>query len=509
LQCIGATTLKEYRQSIEKDGALERRFQKVMVDPPSVDDTIKILKGLREKYEEHHGVKYTDESLELCVQLADRYITDRYQPDKSIDVMDETGSCVRISHIVIPEKIIALEKEVENIKQQKEDLVKRQEYEKAAMLRDKKMKIEQMLKEEKERWEKSDSRPVVEVKIEDICGTVSRMTGIPVQRVTAGEGERLLHVKDELRVRIIGQDEALDVIGRSLRRARSGLKSPTRPIGSFMFLGPTGVGKTELAIALAEYLFNDPSTLIRLDMSEYMEKFNVSRLIGAPPGYVGYDEGGQLTERVRRKPYSVVLLDEIEKAHPDVFNILLQVLDAGELTDGTGQKVDFRNTILIMTSNLGTREAAKSLEFGFSGVQTVAHDKLSGKMLEEVKNMFRPEFLNRLDEVVVFHMLERESIDKILSIYVEEINKRLTDRGLKLALDQKARDFLIDRGYKPEVGARLLRRTVERFIEDSLAEELLRNRFPEGSTIKVSAKEDQLIFKEKAEKVPEGAADSE
>jgi ATP-dependent Clp protease ATP-binding subunit ClpC len=509
LQCIGATTLKEYRQSIEKDGALERRFQKVMVDPPSVDDTVKILLGLREKYEQHHGVKYPDDSIDLAVKLSDRYITDRYLPDKAIDVMDETGSCVRISHIVIPEKIINLEKDIEGIRQQKDDLVKRQEYEKAAMLRDKKIKLEQMLKDEKDKWEKSEGRPVVEVKLEDIAGTVSRMTGIPVQRVSSGEGERLLKVKESLQDKIIGQNDALDVIARSLRRARSGLKSTHRPIGSFLFLGTTGVGKTELAHVLAEYLFNDPTTLIRIDMSEYMEKFNVSRLIGAPPGYVGYDEGGQLTERVRRKPYSVVLLDEIEKAHPDVFNILLQVLDAGELTDGTGQKVDFRNTIMIMTSNLGTREASKSMEFGFSGPKTVNFDKMSGKMLEEVKIMFRPEFLNRLDEIVVFHMLERDSIEKILQLYVDDINKRLTERSLKIVLTAKARDFLIDKGYKPEVGARVLRRTVERLLEDPLAEELLKERFTEGSTVQVSVKDEQVTFRELKEKVPEGAADAE
>lgn len=509
LQCIGATTLKEYRQSIEKDGALERRFQKVMVDPPSPEDTFAILKGLREKYEEHHGVRYPDEALDLAVQLADRYITDRFLPDKAIDVMDETGSCVRISHIVIPEKVVEIEREIEAVRREKEDLVKRQEYEKAAMLRDKKMKLEQLLKDEKEHWEKSESRPAILVSEDDIAQTVSRMTGIPVQRVATGEGERLLRIREELSGRIIGQDAALDVIARSLRRARSGLKNPLRPIGSFMFLGPTGVGKTELAIALAEYLFNDPAALIRIDMSEYMEKFNVSRLIGSPPGYVGYDEGGQLTERVRRKPYSVVLFDEIEKAHPDVFNILLQVLDAGELTDGTGQKVDFKNTILIMTSNLGTREASKSMEFGFSGPATVNYDKLQGKMLEEVKNMFRPEFLNRLDEIVVFKMLERDSIDKILSIYVGEINKRLTERHLKITLGQKARDLLIDKGYKPEIGARLLRRTVERMIEDPLSEELLKDRFSEGSTVQVGVKDEQLTFREQREKVPEGATDND
>ena len=509
LQCIGATTLKEYRQSIEKDGALERRFQKVMVDPPSVEDTVKILLGLRERYEQHHGVKYPDETIDLAVKLSDRYITDRFLPDKAIDVMDETGSCVRISHIVIPEKVLSLEKDIEGIRQQKDDLVKRQEYEKAAMLRDKKIKLEQMLKEEKDKWEKSEGRPVIEVKEDDISGTVSRMTGIPVQRVNTGEGERLLKVKEQLSNRIIGQEDALDVIARSLRRARSGLKSTSRPIGSFLFLGTTGVGKTELAHALAEYLFNDPNALVRIDMSEYMEKFNVSRLIGAPPGYVGYDEGGQLTERVRRKPYSVVLLDEIEKAHPDVFNILLQVLDAGELTDGTGQKVDFRNTIMILTSNLGTREASKAMEFGFSGPKTVSFDKMSSKMLEEVKIMFRPEFLNRLDEIVVFHMLERDSIEKILQLYVDDVNKRLTERNLKIVLTPKARDYLIDKGFRPEVGARLLRRTVERSLEDPLAEELLKERFHEGATIQVTVKDELITFRELKEKVPEGAAEAE
>ena len=377
------------------------------------------------------------------------------------------------------------------------------------MLRDKKIKLEQMLKEEKDKWEKSEGRPVIEVKEDDISGTVSRMTGIPVQRVNTGEGERLLKVKEQLSNRIIGQEDALDVIARSLRRARSGLKSTSRPIGSFLFLGTTGVGKTELAHALAEYLFNDPNALVRIDMSEYMEKFNVSRLIGAPPGYVGYDEGGQLTERVRRKPYSVVLLDEIEKAHPDVFNILLQVLDAGELTDGTGQKVDFRNTIMILTSNLGTREASKAMEFGFSGPKTVSFDKMSSKMLEEVKIMFRPEFLNRLDEIVVFHMLERDSIEKILQLYVDDVNKRLTERNLKIVLTPKARDYLIDKGFRPEVGARLLRRTVERSLEDPLAEELLKERFHEGATIQVTVKDELITFRELKEKVPEGAAEAE
>ncbi|MCB1061236.1 MAG: ATP-dependent Clp protease ATP-binding subunit, partial [Calditrichaeota bacterium] len=509
LQCIGATTLNEYRQSIEKDGALERRFQKVMVDPPSVEDSIQILMGLREKYEEHHGVKFADEAIESAVRLSDRYITDRFLPDKAIDVIDETGSSVRISHIVIPDKILEIEKQIDAVKHEKEDLVKRQEYEKAAMLRDKKIKLETMLREEKEKWERSESRPTLVVTTEEISATVARMTGIPVNRLASGEGERLLKMSETLSKKIVGQKEALDTIAKALRRARSGLKSPTRPIGSFLFLGTPGVGKTELAHALAEYLFNDPESLIRIDMSEYSEKFNVSRLIGAPPGYVGYDEGGQLTEKVRRKPYSVVLLDEVEKAHPEVFNVLLQVLDHGELTDGTGQKVDFRNTILILTSNLGTREAAKSIEFGFGGAQVESHDKLSGKMMEEVKRMFRPEFLNRLDEIVVFNMLSKEAIEVILNKYIDEMNKRLVDRVLTVQLTSKARDYLVEKGFKADIGARLMRRTVEKYVEDPLAEEILRDRFHEGSTIQVTLKGDELSFREFKEKIPENAEESE
>jgi ATP-dependent Clp protease ATP-binding subunit ClpC len=511
LQCIGATTLNEYRQSIEKDGALERRFQKVMVNPPSVEDSVKILLGLREKYEEHHGVKYSDEAIAEAVHLSDRYISDRFLPDKAIDVIDETGSSVRISHIVIPERILELEREIDNIRHEKEDLVKRQEYEKAAHLRDKKIKLETMMREEKEKWEKSDSRPTLTITETEIAATVARMTGIPVARVESEEGERLLKIGEELGQRIVGQNEAIEVVAKALRRARSGLKSPTRPIGSFMFLGTPGVGKTELAHVLADYLFNDPEALIRIDMSEYSEKFNVSRLVGAPPGYVGYEEGGQLTEKVRRKPYSVVLLDEIEKAHPDVFNVLLQVLDAGELTDGTGQRVDFRNTILIMTSNLGTREAAKSLDFGFggSGPKAQSQDKIASKMLEEVKQAFRPEFLNRLDEIVVFNMLDEAAIDVILDQNIEEINKRLLDRHLTLSITPKVRESLIEKGFKPEIGARLLRRTVEKYLEDPLAEELLKGRFSEGSNVQVTMKGDVVSFREQKEKVPENADDGE
>jgi ATP-dependent Clp protease ATP-binding subunit ClpC len=370
------------------------------------------------------------------------------------------------------------------------------------MLRDKKIKLEALLQQEKDTWERNESQPPMEVTEDDIAATVSRMTGIPVSKVALSEQQRLLKISETLGKQIVGQEEALETIAKSLRRARSGLKNPRRPIGSFLFLGPTGVGKTELARVLAEYLFEDPASLIRIDMSEYMEKFNVSRLIGAPPGYVGYDEGGQLSERVRRKPYSVILLDEIEKAHPDVFNILLQVLDAGDLTDGSGRKVDFRNTILIMTSNLGTREAQKAVQFGFSGAETVDYEKMAGKMLEEVKNLFRPEFLNRLDEIIVFRMLKREHIQKILDIYIDETNERIKEQHFKVVLTPKAHDFLIEEGYKPEVGARLLRRTVERCLEDPLAEEILKGRFGGGATIQVILKNGELAFRELHEKVP-------
>ncbi|HEX7345071.1 MAG TPA: ATP-dependent Clp protease ATP-binding subunit, partial [bacterium] len=366
LQCIGATTLDEYRQSIEKDGALERRFQKVMVDAPSIEETNEILRGLKERYEQHHGIKYSDDAITAAVVLSDRYITDRFLPDKAIDVLDETGSRMRLTNIVIPQEIRQLEADVEKIRQEKEDLVKSQEYEKAARLRDQKLQLESRLRAEREKWQRTETPTPITVTEEDVAIVVSMMTGIPVTKVALGEGEKLLHMRESLSGKIIGQEKAIEVISRSIRRTRTGLRNPNRPIGSFMFLGPPGVGKTELAKVLAEHLFEDKNSLIRIDMSEYMEKFNVSRLIGAPPGYVGYDEGGQLTEKVRRHPYSVVLLDEIEKAHPDVFNILLQVLDSGSLTDGSGRKVDFKNTILIMTSNLGTREATQAAAYGFS-----------------------------------------------------------------------------------------------------------------------------------------------
>ncbi|MCX6639397.1 MAG: ATP-dependent Clp protease ATP-binding subunit [bacterium] len=498
LQCIGATTMDEYRKSIEKDGALERRFQKVLVDPPTIDETINILMGLKERYEQHHGITYTDEAVKASVILSERYITDRYLPDKSIDVLDETGSRMRISNIVVPQEIRQLEAEIEKIRVEKEDLVKHQEYEKAAKLRDYKLQLEARLRSERENWEKTESHSPIAVTEEDVAQVVSMMTGIPVSKVALSEGEKLLKMKDTISTRIIGQEEAIEVISRSIRRTRAGLKNPQRPIGSLIFLGPPGVGKTELAKVLADYLFEDKNSLVRIDMSEYMEKFNVSRLIGAPPGYVGYDEGGQLTEKVRRKPYSVVLLDEIEKAHPDVFNILLQVLDSGELTDGSGRKIDFRNTLVIMTSNLGTREATHTSNYGFGKGQKALEQKdVNTRMKEELRRVFRPEFLNRVDEIIVFRMLDRKDILKILDIYIVEINNRLKEHHLTIELSRGARDFVCDEGFSPETGARPLRRAVERFIEDPLAEEILRGRFAPGMNIICIRKGKNLDFEDK------------
>lgn len=495
LQCIGATTLNEYRENIEKDGALERRFQKLMVEPPSAEETVQILEGLKERYEEHHGVHYSKEALKSAVQLADRYISDRYLPDKAIDVLDETGSRLRLMNLVIPENIVELEKQVDDLQQLKDELVKAQEYEKAAELRDKKRNLETQLQEARAEWETSENAAPIEVTASDVAEVVSMMTGIPVSRVAVSESQRLLELKEALKEHIVGQDEAIEALAKAIRRSRTGLKSPDRPIGSFIFLGPTGVGKTELAKVLAEYFYEDKNALIRVDMSEYMEKFNVSRLIGAPPGYVGYDEGGQLSEKVRRKPYSVVLLDEVEKAHADVFNVLLQVLDAGELTDGSSRRVDFRNTVIIMTSNLGSREAKKSnIGFAESNTSTSSYKTMKSKMVKEAEDRFRPEFMNRLDETIVFRNLEKEHILQIEDIYLKEINERLVDREIKLEVTKNARDFIGDKGFSAQTGARTLRRAVERWLEDPLAEEMLKGNVQDGDTIKVRLKDDHLIF---------------
>ncbi|HEY6191905.1 MAG TPA: ATP-dependent Clp protease ATP-binding subunit [Bacteroidota bacterium] len=507
LQCIGATTLDEYRQYIEKDGALDRRFQKIMVDPTSVDETIQILKNIKHKYEEHHNIRYSDTALETAVRLSDRYITDRYLPDKAIDVMDEAGSRVHLSNIHVPKEILDLEGEVEKIRQSKNQVVKNQNFEEAARLRDLEKKHLSDLEIAKREWELKAQETVYEVNQETMADVVSMMTGIPVNKIAQSESDKLLKMEDALTKMIVGQEEAILKLSKAIRRTRAGLKDPRRPIGSFIFLGPTGVGKTEMAKALARYLFDSEEALIRIDMSEYMEKFTVSRLVGAPPGYVGYEEGGQLTEKVRRKPYSVVLLDEIEKAHPDVFNILLQVLDDGILTDSLGRRVDFKNTILIMTSNIGARDIKTSGGFGF-GLDTVKDNYKSMKTTIEdaVRRVFNPEFLNRIDDTIVFHNLERAHIDKIIDIQMEELVKRMASLEIKIHLTKQAKEFLVDKGFDPAFGARPLKRALQKYIEDPIAEEILRSKFGQGSivSVKFNKKTESLRFKEGGKKLKKG-----
>jgi len=503
LQCIGATTLDEYRQHIEKDGALERRFQKILVDPPSVEETIDILSGLKEAYEKHHSVFYTEEAIKAAVHLSDRYITDRFLPDKALDVIDETGSRTRLNNVTVPSSIVNLEEETERLRKLKEDLVRNQEYEKAAQVRDLKCKQDDALIREREAWEESTRQKPVKIGQDQVAEVVAMMTGIPVTRVAVSETDRLLNIETELGKHIIGQLKAITSIAKSVRRNRTGLNRRNRPIGSFVFLGPSGVGKTETARALAKFLFDDPKALIRVDMSEYMEKFNVSRLIGAPPGYVGYDEGGQLSERVRRKPYSIILLDEIEKAHPDIFNILLQVLDDGSLTDGTGRTVDFRNTILIMTSNVGSKEASKSHDFGFvedSNVEDIDYLNMSEKMQSIMKDVFRPEFINRVDEIIVFRHLSREDVNTILDMNIEDVRGRLGEMGIELEVSSAVRNFILDKGFNQENGARLIQRMVERHIENPIAESLLRENFGEGAKIKATMKGGKIDFSSREKK---------
>jgi ATP-dependent Clp protease ATP-binding subunit ClpC len=499
MQCIGASTLDEYRKYIEKDGALERRFQIIMVDPPTPEETLEILKGLKKPYEEHHHVHYSLHSLQTAVKLASRYISDRYLPDKAIDVIDETGSRVHLSMLSKPPEIDGLEEELEIIRIKKNQAVEAQEYEEAAAYRDEEKNIQLEIDMLKKRWRNSSEDMFAEVSEENIAEVVSMMTGIPLYRLEQSESQRLLNMETEIRKRIIGQQEALDTLAKAIRRSRAGLKDPQKPIGSFIFLGPTGVGKTEMARALAEFLFNDPDALIRLDMSEYMEKFNVSRLIGAPPGYVGYNEGGQLTEKVRRKPYSVILLDEIEKAHPDIFNILLQVLDTGVLTDGVGRKVNFRNTILIMTSNLGARKIGKEAALGFRDFKEfnaeTNYKEMKVNVTEEVKKTFNPEFLNRIDEVIVFHSLTRDHILKIIDILMVDLEARLAEKNLKLVLREDAKDFLVGKGFDPKFGARPLKRAIQKWIEDPLADELLKEIFVEGDRIEAISEDSTIIFR--------------
>ncbi len=486
IQCIGATTLDDYRQYIEKDGALDRRFQKIMVEPTSVDETIQILNNIKQKYEEHHNVRFTDSAIESAVKLSDRYMTDRFLPDKAIDVMDEAGSRIHLANIIAPKEIVELEEEIEKIKQQKNKVVKTQDFEEAARLRDLEKKFLSDLEIAKREWELKAETTIHEVTEDHVADVVAMMTGIPVNKIAESESVKLLKMSEELTKVVVGQDEAVQKMSKAIRRARAGLKDPRRPIGSFIFAGPTGVGKTELAKALARYLFESEDALVRIDMSEYMEKFNVSRLVGAPPGYVGYEEGGQLTEKVRRKPYSVVLLDEIEKAHPDVFNILLQVLDDGILTDSLGRRVDFKNVILIMTTNIGTRDIKTAGTFGFG--QSTSQDQYSsmkGVIEEAMKRLFNPEFMNRIDDVIIFHSLETDDMKKIIDIHTESLRKRLATLGVKLELTKAAKEFLAEKGFDPAFGARPLRRAVQRYLEDPLAEEMLKGTFSEGMVVKV------------------------
>lgn len=497
IQCIGATTLDEYRKFIETDGALDRRFQKVMVDPPSVSETIQILESIKFKYEEHHHVQYDHQAIESAVRLSERYITDRYLPDKAIDVLDEAGSRVHMGHFTVSEEILKLEEEIEKIKQRKIQVVKMQDYEEAARLRDTERTLQSDLEIAKREWDAKTKDIVYDVSEDDIATVVSMMTGIPVTRVVQAESEKLMKMEDALRGRIVGQDEAVIKLTKAIRRTRAGLKRATKPIGSFIFLGPTGVGKTELAKELARYLFDTEDALIRIDMSEYMEKFAVSRLVGAPPGYVGYEEGGQLTERVRRKPYSVVLFDEIEKAHPDVFNILLQVLDDGQLTDSLGRKVDFKNTIIIMTSNIGTKDIKTTGGFGFGGeneADKYAH--LKNTVEDAMKKLFNPEFLNRIDEAIVFRSLDKEDIKQIITIEMKDLIKNISENKMAIDLHKSAVEFLADKGFDPKFGARPLKRAIQKYVEDPLAEELLLGHFKEGDRILVKHKKntEELYF---------------
>ena len=507
MQCVGATTLNEYRKYIEKDAALERRFQSVKVEAPSIDDAIEILKGLRHKYEEHHKAEFTDEAVIASVKLSDRYITDRFLPDKAIDVLDEAGSRARISTLTRPPEVKAMEADIEEIKGKKEGAIKNQDFEGAAQMRDKekqaKEKLEALLKD----WRAKGEEKRIKVGEEEILQVVSKWTGIPLQRMGQGEMQRLLTVETEMEKVVVGQREAVSALCRALRRSRADLKDPRRPIGTFLLLGPTGVGKTLLAKTLAEQMFGDSKSLIQLDMSEYMEKFNVSRLVGSPPGYVGYEEGGQLTEKVRRNPYSVVLFDEIEKAHPDVWNMLLQILEEGKLTDSLGRAVNFRNTIVLMTSNVGSDTLRKSSTLGFAPItDESSYEKARERVLEESKKTFRPEFLNRLDDLIVFRSFTKPDLIQILNLEVEKVLERLRKKNLKLELDEKAKDFLVEKGYDPQYGARPMRRAVERYFEDPLAEEILKGVLHEGDTITVTADKDKLVFSQKA--ATEGAVAS-
>ena len=488
LQCIGASTLNEYRKYIEKDGALERRFQPVIVDPPAVEETVEILKGLRGHYEDHHRIVIPDEAIENAAKLADRYITDRFLPDKAIDVIDEAGARARIASAVPPPEVEELKAQLAEIANRKEEAIGNQDFERAAELRDEEREFSQSIRQRQEAWEEERKHHRPEISSEDVAFIVSRWTGIPVTRIRQIESDRLVNMEDELHKRIVGQQDAIEAISRAIRRSRAGLKDPRRPIGSFIFSGPTGVGKTELARALAEFLFADSDALIRVDMSEYMEKFSVSRLIGAPPGYVGYEDSGALTKAVRRRPYSVVLLDEIEKAHPDVFNILLQVLDEGHLTDNYGRVIDFKNTVLIMTSNLGARDIAKGGGLGFqSADRGTSYEIMQDKVRQEIERAFNPEFLNRVDDIIVFHPLTKAEIAEIVHILLEEMRSRLGEEGMTLTLTDAAIEFLVEEGYDERFGARPLKRAIQKYLEDPLSEKILTTEFAAGDEVEVDA----------------------
>ncbi len=503
IQCIGATTLDEYRQYIEKDGALERRFQKVLVEPTSVDETIQILNNIKEKYEDHHNVNYTPEAIEACVKLTNRYITDRHLPDKAIDALDEAGSRVHISNIVVPKNILEVEGKIEEIKEEKNKVVRSQRYEEAAKLRDRERQLLEELDKAKKAWEEESKSNRTTVNDENVAEVVAMMSGIPVTRIAEKESGKLKRMREEMQGKVIGQDDAVVKVVKAIQRNRAGLKDPNRPIGSFIFLGPTGVGKTQLAKELAKYLFDTEEALIRIDMSEYMEKFSVSRLIGAPPGYVGYEEGGQLTEKVRRRPYSIILLDEIEKAHPDVFNLLLQALDDGKMTDSLGRHIDFKNSIIIMTSNIGARDLSdfgKGVGFGTAAKAEGQDDSNRGVIEKALKKAFAPEFLNRIDDIVIFNSLTRADIHKIIDIELGYLYKRVADLGYDLKLTDEAKDFLSEKGYDEKFGARPLKRAIQKFIEDPMAEEIINQGIEEGDKITIGLNKEKTDLNVKVTK---------
>jgi ATP-dependent Clp protease ATP-binding subunit ClpC len=503
MQAIGATTLDEYRQYIEKDGALERRFQKVLIEPTSIDETVQILNNIKERYEDHHMVKFTPEAINACVKLTDRYISDRHLPDKAIDALDEVGSRVHLKNINVPKEIIDIEAQIEALKEKKNEVIKSQQYEEAAKLRDDERKLTEQLETEKRKWEEESKLHRIEVTEEHVAEVVSMMCGIPVTRIAQKESGKLMQMADELQGKVIGQDEAVQKVVKAIQRNRAGLKDPNKPIGSFFFLGPTGVGKTQLAKVLSRYLFDTEDSLIRIDMSEYMEKFSISRLVGAPPGYVGYEEGGQLTEKVRRKPYSIILLDEIEKAHPDVFNLLLQVLDDGHMTDGLGRKIDFKNTILIMTSNIGARQLADfgtGVGFGTKAKSEQRDEESKMIVQSALRKAFSPEFLNRIDDMIMFKSLNRESIHKIIDLELAKLYGRINDLGYNIEMTEKAKDFIVDKGYDEKFGARPLKRAIQKYIEDPLAEEIIKSNLHEGDTIFLDIEDGTEILSVRIEK---------